>query len=169
MRDMTKEALQQAFSGESQAQLKYLIYAEKAEAEGKINIARLFRAVAHAEYVHAKNHFKALEKLHTTAENLDDARGGEEFEVEEMYPAYDAIATLQDEKKAKTAIYYALEAEKIHRNMYEEAKDLVIAGKDMDGKRIYICPICGFTHIGEDDLPGNCPVCNVPNEKFRIF
>ena len=169
MRDMTKNVLLESFAGESQAHIKYLIYAEKAETEGKPNVARLFKAVDHEEYVHAKNHFKALEKLHTTAENLDDARSGEEFEVEEMYPAYDAIATLQDEKKAKTAIYFALEAEKIHRNMYEEAKDLVIAGKDMDEKGIYICPICGFTHIGKGDLPDKCPVCSVPNAKFEVF
>jgi len=98
MRKMTEKSLREAFAGESQAHMKYLIFAEQAEKEGLHDVARLFRAISFAEQVHATNHFKALMELHKTSENLQSAWDGENFEIEEMYPAYNAIATLQNEK-----------------------------------------------------------------------
>ncbi len=167
MKKMTEEFLNTAFAGESQAHMKYLIFAKKAEDEGKTNLARLFRAVAYAEQVHATNHFKALGNLGETLENLDSAIGGENFEVEEMYPAYDAVAKLQEEKAAIRSIHYAIEAEKIHAAMYAEAKQAAVEGHDIAYGDIYICPVCGYTVEGE--APDSCPVCNAVKEKFQKF
>ncbi len=167
MRKMTEKNLQDAFSGESQAHMKYLAFAKKADDEGKSNIARLFRAVAFAEEVHATNHFKTLGCLGSTEENLQSAIDGENFEVEEMYPAYDSVAKLQSEKEAIRSIHFAVEAEKIHAAMYTEAKQAVKEGRDVNMDHIYICPVCGYTVEG--DAPDTCPVCGVAKEKFIEF
>ncbi|HDM75287.1 MAG TPA: rubrerythrin family protein [Deltaproteobacteria bacterium] len=167
MRKMTEESLSTAFAGESQAHMRYLIFAQKAEEEGYPNIARLFRAIAFAEQVHATNHFKALGNLGASGENLNAAIEGETFEVEEMYPAYDAIAKLQQEKGARTSIHYALEAEKIHAAMYSQARQAVESGNDIEIKQIHICSVCGYT--GEGEPPARCPVCGAPMEKFQTF
>lgn len=168
MKEMTKKALNEAFAGESMAHMKYLAFSDKAKAEGFTNIARLFEATAYAEQVHATNHARNLQYIGTTEENLQEGIEGESFEVDEMYPAYDAIAKLQGEKGAEKSIHYAIEAEKIHKAYYEEAKDAVKSGKDMNIDAVYICPICGYTHVGED-VPDHCPVCNAPKDKFKKF
>ena len=103
-----------AYAGESQVHMKYLILADVAEKEGFPNVAKLFRAIAFAELVHARNHFKALGNVRDTVENLQIAIDGETFEVEEMYPAYKAVAELQGENEAVRSTHYALEAERIH-------------------------------------------------------
>lgn len=167
MRKMTEKNLQDAFAGESQAHMKYLAFAKKAEDEGKPNIAKLFKAIAFAEQVHAINHLKTLGNLGSTEENLQTAIDGENFEVEEMYPAYDAVAKLQTEKDAIRSIHYAIEAEKIHAAMYTEARQAVKEGKDINIDSVYICPVCGYTVEGE--APDNCPVCGVPQNKFIEF
>ncbi|RKY66301.1 MAG: rubrerythrin family protein [Candidatus Latescibacterota bacterium] len=167
MRRMTEEGLRAAFAGESQAHMRYLIFAQKAEEEGYPNIARLFRAISFAEQVHATNHFRTLGDLGSSADNLDAAIGGETFEVEEMYPAYDAVAELQGEKGARRSIRYALEAEKIHAAMYSKAKEAVKSGKDLEVGKIYICSVCGYT--GEGEPPDRCPICGATKDKFRTF
>ncbi|HDI00644.1 MAG: rubrerythrin family protein [Candidatus Latescibacterota bacterium] len=167
MRRMTEEGLRAAFAGESQAHMRYLIFAQKAEEEGYPNIARLFRAISFAEQVHATNHFRMLGDLGSSADNLDAAIGGETFEVEEMYPAYDAVAELQGEKEARRSIHYALEAEKIHAAMYSKAKEAVKSGKDLEVGKIYICSVCGYT--GEGEPPDRCPICGATKDKFRTF
>ncbi len=167
MRKMTEENLKAAFAGESQAHMRYLIFAEAAEREGKPNIARLFRAIAYAEQVHAANHLGELGGIGKTPENLAEAIAGETFEVEEMYPAYLAVAELQGEAGARRAIHYALEAEKIHARMYEKAKEAAAKGQDIELKTVYICPVCGYTVEGE--APEYCPVCGAPREKFKSF
>ncbi len=167
MHTITKENLRSAFSGESQAHMRYLLFADKAEEEGFKNIARLFRAIAFAERVHAGNHLNALNGITLTAENLEVAMEGERFEVSEMYPAYKAVAELQDEKKAVRSMHYALEAEKIHEVLYSEAKEMVKAGKDIDIGEIYICPVCGHTTVGR--VPERCPICGVLGDKFKKF
>ena len=167
MRKMTEENLKAAFAGESQAHIRYLIFAEAAEREGKPNIARLFRAIAYAEQVHAANHLGELGGIGKTPENLAEAIAGETFEVEEMYPAYLAVAELQGEAGARRAIHYALEAEKIHARMYEKAKEAAAKGQDIELKTVYICPVCGYTVEGE--APEYCPVCGAPREKFKNF
>jgi len=167
MRPMTEGNLKAAFAGESQAHMRYLAFADKAEKEGKENTARLFRAIAYAEQVHAINHLRELGEIASTAANLQEAINGEDFEVEEMYPTYDAVAKLQNESGAVRSIHFALEAEKIHAEMYKSAKTETDAGKDVAIGKVYICPVCGYTVEG--DAPDKCPVCSAPREKFVEF
>lgn len=164
---MSQQNLENAYSGESQAHMKYLIFSEVAEQEGKPNIARLFRAISFAEQVHATNHFRNLGHVNDTVKNLESAIQGETFEVEEMYPAYDAVAKLQEEKEAQRGIHYALEAEKIHAEMYNRAKEAALQGKDLELRTMYICPVCGYTV--ENEVPEFCPVCGAAREKFKSF
>jgi len=166
-RTMTRKFLEDAFAGESMAHMKYLIFAEQAEEEGFPKVAKLFRAIAYAEFVHAKNHFIALGKLGKTEENLKEAIAGETFEVEEMYPVYKNSAEFQGEKEAVRSTHYALEAEKLHAELYEKAKESVAKGEDIGVKRVYICPVCGYTAV--DEAPERCPVCGLPGEKFAVF
>jgi len=168
MRKMVEKSLEEAFAGESMAHMKYTIFAEVAEKEGKKNIARLFRAIAYAEFVHAKNHARNLGYIKSTEENLATAIGGETFEVEDMYPAYLAIAKHFGEKGAEMSFHYAISAEKIHAKLYDEAKEKASQNEDIEEKDIYICPVCGYTYIG-DGPPENCPVCGLPSEKFVKF
>ncbi len=167
VRKMTEKTLQEAFAGESQANTKYQLYAEMAHSDGFENIARLFEAVAYAERVHARNHLRALGKKMSSADNLQDAIDGENFEVQEMYQAYLAVAKLQEEKAAVTSHSYALEAEKIHAEKYANALKALQGGRDIDMNEIYICPTCGYTV--EDQAPERCPVCGVSGAKFRQF
>jgi rubrerythrin len=167
MKEMTKENLKAALAGESQAHIKYLAYAAQAVKDGKPNIARLFHAIAHAEQVHAMNHLKELGGIGDTVSNLQAAIDGENFEVDEMYAAYLEIAELQDERGAKRSMTYAVEAEKIHADMYGDAKTAAEAGQDMEIGEVYVCPVCGFTHIGEP--PDRCPVCKAKKDRFKAF
>lgn len=167
MKEMTKKNLSDAYAGESQAHMKYQIFADVAEKENKPNIAKLFRAISYAERVHATNHLKELGEVGNTAENLEKAVAGETFEVEEMYPAYNAVAELQGEKGAKRSIHYAIEAEKLHIKMYDDARNAVLKDEDIKLSKVYICPVCGYTTI--DVLPDKCPICGVPGNKFVAF
>lgn len=167
MRKMTEKSLGEAFAGESMAHMKYLAFADVAEREGFPQVAKLFRAIAYAEQVHATNHAKNLGYLGKTNENLQAGIDGENFEITEMYPAYDAIARLQEEKGAQRSIHYAIEAEKIHEELYKQALEMVSKGQDIDIESIYICPECGYTHIGKPTE--RCPICKVAPEKFVQF
>lgn len=167
MRKMTEESLKSAFAGESQAHMKYTIFAEIAEQEGRPNLARLFRAIADAEKVHATNHLRALSGIKGSTDNIQVCIDGENFEVQEMYPAYNAIAELQSEPEAKRSIHFALEAEKIHSAMYQKAKQSVESGNDVEIGDIYICQVCG--HTVEGSAPDRCPICGAPREKFKKF
>ncbi|MEM3485207.1 MAG: rubrerythrin family protein [Candidatus Methanomethyliaceae archaeon] len=167
MKKMTEENLKTAFSGESQAHMKYTIFADVAEENGYKNVARLFRAIAYAERVHATNHLRELGSVKETKENLQMAIDGENYEVEEMYPAFKAVAELQREFGALRSINYALQAEKIHSAMYTKAKQFVEEGRDPEIKEIQVCPVCGYTVEGE--APEKCPVCGTSRDKFRKF
>lgn len=167
MKKMMEQFLKEAFSGESQAHMKYLLFALIARKEGFANVARLFEATAYAEMVHAHNHAKVLGIPGKTAENLQAGISGEHFEVEDMYPAYDAYAKEIGDKSAQKTIHYAREAEKIHAEYYSKAKEHVDAGKDVEAETIHVCPECGYTHVGEP--PEKCPVCNISKDKFKSF
>jgi rubrerythrin len=167
MRKITENNLKDAFAGESQAHMRYLIFADKAEEEGLPNVARLFRAIAYAEQVHATNHFKTLAMLNETSKNLQAAIDGETFEVSEMYPAYKAVAELQEERGAHRSADWALQAEKVHASMYQKAKQAVERGEDATLGPVFICGGCGYTVEGS--APDRCPVCGAPKEKFREF
>ncbi len=167
MRKMTGQLLREAFAGESQAHMKYTIFADQAAREGLPNLSRLFTAIAYAERVHAENHFRALGELGMQEENVQSCIEGETYEVEEMYPVFNAAAKLQDEAEAVKSTYYALEAEKIHADMYRKAKAVVAGGKDLEIGTIQICSVCG--HTREGDAPEKCPICGASREKFVQF
>lgn len=167
MKEMTKRALSDAFAGESMAHMKYIIYSDIARKEGYSNIARLFEAIAYAERVHAGNHAKLLGYLGKTEDNLQAGADGESFEVEEMYPVYENTANMQGEKAAEVSSNYAMEAEKIHKTMYEKSKKEVAKGKDIKLEEVYVCPVCGYTHEGNP--PAKCPVCDASSKMFKKF
>jgi rubrerythrin len=167
MKELTKQNLSAALAGESQAHVKYLSFAAQAKKEGKPNIARLFVAIADAELVHATNHLRELGYVGDTVANLGGAIAGENFEVDVMYASYLVTADAQQEKGALRTMNYAIEAEKIHSVMYGDAKKAAEAGQDIKIGQVYVCPVCGFTHIGEP--PDKCPVCNTKKDKFRAF
>jgi len=167
MRKMTEENLKNAFAGESQAHMRYLIFADKAEKEGLSNVARLFRAIAYAERVHATNHYSALGMIRGPSENLQVAIDGENYEVNEMYPAFNAVAKLQEERNAQRSTDWALQAEKVHAGMYQRAKQAVDSNEDVKLGPIHICELCGFTVEGE--APNRCPICGASKDKFRAF
>lgn len=167
MKEMTKQNLSGALAGESQAHIKYLAFAAQADKEGKPNIARLFTAVAFAEQVHATNHLKELGGVADTATNLRAAIAGETFEVAEMYPAYMAVAEVQEEKKAWRSMNWANEVEKLHAVLYDKACEKLSLGHDASDEDLYVCPVCGFTHFGEP--PDRCPVCGVKSDRFKTF
>ena len=167
MKEMTEQNLKAAFAGESQAHMRYLAYAEQAEKEGKPNIARLFRAIAQAERVHATGHLQALGGVDRTSANLAAAEGGETFEVNEMYPPYIEAAKSDAEAEAEQSMSYALEAEKLHAALYRRAQTAVAAGRDFEIADIYVCPKCG--HTVENAPPQDCPVCATAGERFMRF
>jgi len=167
MRKMTEENLKAAFAGESQAHMKYLAFAARAEREGFKNVARLFKAISYAEQIHATSHLRVLKGIGKTSANLEAAIGGETFEVDEMYPAYLSVAELQEEKGAQVSMNYALEAEKTHADLYTEAKEAVDAGDDAEVGDIFICNVCGYTVT--EEVPDTCPVCQATKDKFSKF
>lgn len=178
MNAMTAENLRSAFGGESQAHMRYRIWGDKAKKDGFPTVARLFMATSDAEEVHATLHFKALKDeagdflvasgagfgFGSTSDNLQGAINGELHEVNQMYPAYIAVAEMQGEKEAISAMRFAIEAEKVHADLFTKAKEAVDAGKDLEAKVVSLCPICGFiTLTGEED---NCPLCKAKKEVF---
>ena len=167
MKEMTKANLSAAFAGESQAHMKYLAFADIAERDGFLNVARLFRAASFAEQMHATAHLRALSGIGETVANLEAAIGGETFEVNEMYPAYSAVAKTQDEKGAIQSMERALEAEKVHAQLYTRAKESAAAKKDFDLSAIFVCEVCGWTVEGA--APDKCPLCGAPAKRFRKF
>jgi len=167
MHAMTKEFLETAFAGESQAHMRYLIFADKAEKDGQPNLARLFRAIAYAEQVHATNHFRELGNIQGATENLQACIDGENFEVDEMYPVYQNAAEFQQEKGAVRSAHFALEAEKIHAVMYADAQEKTQGGGDIVIGTVSICPICGYTVEGE--VPEFCPGCGAKGETCKGF
>jgi len=164
---MTERNLNDAYAGESQAFMKYNIWADRAEQEGKSNVARLFRAIAQAEKVHATNHFRTLGKIKMTKDNLQSAIDGETYEANEMYPAFNAVAEMQGEKAAALTTHWALEAEKIHAQMYAKAKQAIEGGKDAQVGDVYVCSKCGYTVEGS--APDECPVCRAKREAFKKY
>jgi rubrerythrin len=180
VREMTETNLRSAYAGESQAHMRYKIFAERAKNLGFLNVARLFDAVAFAERIHAGNHFRhiltkggattvsaAVFGSINTSEDLQAGIDGESFEISEMYPAYKTVAQFQGEKSAETSFTWALEAEKIHLSLYKKAKEAVDQKKDVTLQPVQVCTVCGYTVEG--DAPEKCPICNALKDKFRTF
>jgi rubrerythrin len=167
VKKMSEANLKNAFAGESQANTKYTIFAEKAKLERYPNVARLFEAAAFSEQIHATNHNRILFGSKSTSENLQAGIDGESFEIKEMYPAYKAVAVAQGEKRAETSIDWALASEKVHVCLYQKAKKAVDSKKDLELSSLNVCQVCGYTVDGE--APVKCPICNSPKEKFKEF
>jgi rubrerythrin len=181
MRDMTEQNMIDAFGGESMANMRYRHFAVRAEKDGFPNAARLFQAIAHAEFIHAGDHYRELRHLNSgrvagsmgafgpgdTAKNLGLAIAGETYEIEEMYPAFMEIASLQKEKGAHRSFQWSYETEKMHRALFEKAKEAVAKGHDVQLGTIQVCEGCGYTVEGE--APDECPVCGASRDKFTAF
>ncbi|MFZ3169870.1 MAG: rubrerythrin family protein [Candidatus Methanoperedens sp.] len=181
MKKMTEQHLINAFGGESQANMRYLHFADQAEKEKFNNTARLFRAIAHAEYIHAGDHYRELKHLDggfvansmaafgpgDSMKNLKLAIAGETFEIEEMYPVYMEVAKFQGETGAQKSFEWAYGTEKMHKQLYEKALDSVNSGKDVKLGPIQVCEVCGYTLEGE--APDKCPLCNASKDKFSAF
>jgi len=163
----TSENLQAAFDGESQANRKYLFFAEKAVEEGYKQIACLFRAAADAETVHARNHFKVMQGVKSTRENLMAARDGENYEFAEMYPGFIKQAEAEGADKARDSFALANKVEQIHHRLFETALGKLEKGEAIDEKPIYVCQVCGNTVLGE--APEKCPICGAPRKMFKLI
>lgn len=160
----TSENLKDAFSGESQANRRYIAFARKAEEEGLPQIAKLFRAAAEAETVHALNHLRIMKEIKSTAENLDTAIKGETFEFTEMYPEYLSIAREEGERQAAWSFDVANKVEEIHASLFSKAVEVLRSNKDLDEVGYHVCGVCGNTIEGM--APEECPICGASKTKF---
>ncbi len=160
----TSENLQDAFAGESQANRRYLAFAKKADSDGFPQIAKLFRAAAEAETIHAHAHLRAMDGIKSTEENLKVAVEGERYEFQEMYPGFLGTAQQEGNKRAEIGFAHACEAEEVHHNFYKKALESVQNGSDLETISVYVCPVCGNIEFGTP--PEKCAICNAPGEKF---
>ncbi len=161
----TQENLQAAFAGESQANRRYLFFAEKAENDGHPQVARLFRAIAEAETVHARNHLSTMGNIKSTEENLKEAIGGEHFEFTKMYPEFIEQAKSEGVKRAEATFDFANKVEKIHHTLYEKALQAVEGSQQLEDKPFFVCQVCGYTVEGA--APDKCPICGAPQSRFK--
>ena len=157
----TEENLKEAFSGESQASMRYMAFAEKADSEGLPGAARLFRAAARAEAVHALNHLRAMNGIKGTRENIEVAVDGESFEFKEMYPAMVKDAVNDKEIEARHSLEYAMSVEMVHHKLFKKALE---NESENASASFYVCPVCGYTV--RDKAPKKCPYCGVDETKF---
>ena len=162
----TSENVMSAFAGESQANRKYLFFAEKAEKEGQKQVARLFRAAADAETAHARNHLNVVGGIKSTEENLNAAVAGENHEFTEMYPGFIKQAKAESNKDAANSFDLANQVEEIHHNLFTSYLKMLQQGQAIEEKTIYVCQYCGNT-IETDDPPENCPICGVHKRMFK--
>lgn len=156
----TLNNLMEAFAGESQANRKYLSYSKKAEADGKINAAKLFKAASDAETLHALKHFEVAGKIGTTVDNLKDAVAGETHEYQNMYPDFIKEAEAEGNKAALLSFMYAMKAEEVHARLYQEALENLDESEEIF---YYLCPVCGNI---EKFVPEKCSICGIPGAKF---
>ncbi|MGI2336438.1 MAG: rubrerythrin family protein [Dehalogenimonas sp.] len=160
----TEQNLAAAFAGESQASRKYLFFAEKAEAEGLPQVARLFRAASEAETVHARNHLKVLKGIEDTSSNLKAALSGEQYEFSTMYPDFINQAKKEGNERAELSFKNANAVEKIHHSLFQKALNDAGLGMKMEEKPYFVCQVCGNTVL---EAPDNCPICNAPKTSFK--
>lgn len=160
----TDDNLKAAFSGESQANRRYLAFARKAEEEGFTQVAKLFKAAAEAETVHALNHLRIIGEIKSTLENLGTAVSGETFEFEKMYPEYIDVAKQEGNKQATWSFDVANKVEQIHAKLFNIAIDALKNKKELEKLDYYVCGFCGNTVEGSP--PDKCPICGAPKEKF---
>ena len=164
---MTKSEayLKEAFAGESQANRTYLAFAKAADEEKHPQVARLFRAAAEAETVHALNHLRAMKGVKSTKENLQAAISGETHEFTQMYPGMIEAAKAEGNREARQSFAYANEVEKVHAKLYKDALEGLGTEMESHSYSYYVCPVCGFT--SEVDAPSTCPICGTPGKMFK--
>ncbi len=181
MKQITQQNLINAFGGESQAHMRYLHFAGKAKKQQFPNMARLWRAIAHAEYVHAGDHYKELAHLDggfvansmaafgpgDTIKNIRLSIAGESFEIDEMYPVYIETAKLQHEPGAQKSFEWSYATEKVHKQIFEQALSVIEKGSDIDLGPVQVCEVCGYTLEG--GAPDVCPLCKAKRDKFTEF
>jgi len=160
----TPDNLKNAFAGESQANRRYLAFAKKADEEGHPQIAKLFRAAAEAETIHAHNHLRILGEIKTTQANLDTAISGETHEFKKMYPEYIITAKQERNQQAAWSFDVANKVEQIHAGLYTKAIDALKTKKEIPKTDYYVCGVCGNTVEGA--APEKCPICGAPKSKF---
>jgi rubrerythrin len=160
----TDENLKNAFAGESQANRRYMAFAKKAEQEGFMQVAKLFKAAGESETVHALNHLKIIGETKSTMENLVTAVSGETFEFNEMYPDYIDTAKQEGKKQAVWSFDVANKVEKIHAKLFNKAIETLKNQKPLEQVDYYVCSVCGNTVEGSP--PEKCPICGSPKEKF---
>jgi rubrerythrin len=160
----TLENLKAAFAGESQANRRYLAFAQRAEEEGRPQVAKLFRAAAEAETVHALNHMRIIGDVKTTPENLNTAVSGETFEYKHMYPEYLKEAKEEKNSQASWSFNVANQVEQVHANLFARAANALKTGKELPKAEYYVCSVCGNTI--ENEPPEKCPICGNPKSKF---
>jgi rubrerythrin len=158
------ENLKAAFAGESQANRKYLAFSQRAELEGYPQIAKLFRAAAAAETVHAHNHLRIMGGIKSTKENIQEAIKGETYEFKQMYPEFLEVSASEGENQASWSFNIANEVEKVHAELYEKAAEVLADEEDLPSVDYYVCQVCGYTV--EDSPPEKCPVCNASIKSF---
>lgn len=156
----TLNNLMEAFAGEAQANRKYLAYSKKAEKDGHVNAAKLFKAASDAETLHALKHFEVAGKIHDTAENLKDAVAGETHEYKEMYPPFIEEAKAAGNQAAVMSFTFAMKAEEVHARLYQEALENLDQTEEVF---YYLCPVCGNI---EKYRPEKCSICGVSGDKF---
>lgn len=161
----TEDNLQEAFAGESQANRTYLAFAAKAEADGYSQVAKLFRAAANSETVHALAHFNVMGKVKSTEDNLKTAAHGENYEHTSMYPGFVEQAKAEGRKDAQMSFYYAMQVEVLHEEMYNKALEAVTGGADLPETDLHVCQFCGY--VAEGEVPAKCPVCGRPSGTFQ--
>jgi rubrerythrin len=162
MASKSEKNLKEAFAGESQANRKYLAFAKQAELDGFKQVAKLFRAAAEAETVHAHNHLRELGGIRTTKDNLNEAIAGESFEFQTMYPKMIEEAKTEGNALAERSFVYANEVEKVHADLYRKAFDNLGSNEETD---YYVCQVCGNTVEGA--APDECPICKAKKQAFR--
>ena len=162
--DNTEENLKTAFAGESQANRKYLAFAQKAEEEGFPQAAKLFRAAAEAETVHALNHLRVMGEVQSTMENLKAALEGESYEFQKMYPEFLSKAKEEKNKQAAWSFDVANQVEQVHGKLYRKAIDVIKENKELEPVDYFVCSVCGNTVEGSP--PDKCPICGSPKSKF---
>ena len=160
----TVENQKVAFAGESQANRKYLAFAQQAQKEGYPQIARLFRAAAEAETLHALAHLANMGGIGSTLENLRAAVSGETYEFKEMYPPMVEQAKAENHK-ARHMLGFANAAERVHAGLFGQALQALEAGADLTKMDVYLCPVCGDLEFGNP--PDRCPICGAPASKYQ--
>lgn len=181
IKSVIEQNLKNAFSGESQAHMRYGIFSDISRYQAYKNVARLFKAIEFAERIHATNHYNRLECLYegsytignagfgpgSISKNLNIAMEGEIFEINEMHPVSLEIANFQNEFGAVKSFEWALEAEKTHAEFFKKAKDCVDIEVDIEINKIQVCRICG--HTLERESPDKCPICKAKKNRFKSF